>query len=1317
MAISDYDKTPANNTTISGIDIAEGCSPGNVNDAIRQMMADLASREESRATFEDFGAVGDAVLADDGTLSSGTDDTTAVQAAVTWMKADPGRVLDGQGKNYLITAEIAGVGHARIKDAHFVVNANARALDLEPTLYGPYDLGADYVLDALSINLTGDPLPVAPRPGMKMKIVSNANDPWNRDEGSATEAYRQGEWFTAGIGSTTTNIVLFRPLQFTRAVDPTSIPGEEPVVANGYTTAYGARVVYADPDAVCELENVTAQYIEGHDATPWTQPGLAVSGYHNASIRGCGVVRGYGPGIYLQGTVHARVDRPDVKNLTDNTAQGQFGYAIRNNGYGTIVDGLSAANVRHPYTSSVNSEQSGETNPKALLGVGRVQGEKIVNGHAYGGASAHWDTHHGTHGAIFDNIHSYNGADKSVSVRGRDILVKNHVSRNMRYGLQAFTGYSSGDPDDDFGPNEKSFLTATSAVFSDLNVECWSDPIYCSHAILQLGGSNNFTTRDHRALHCAGGNMTVLGRQTFVVTNADYSTDNTGIIHLTDVSSFMSAAFSQSHIIIGDGAEVTIDAKDATGVTGLYLFNGEAGTKVTVRGRLRVVLPQDAAGLFSGDVEVVCEGDGYIEYSVDNVADDSSIVALSELEGRNIDIRTVDRTLWYDSVHDGEFINAAPAKLRANWARDGAFHAVDFGVSRSNTGANNLTYMNDLLGEAGEVRTTSDIARVGQSTLVRLPDGIIKIDGTLLVQDNGVVFKGLAPNITALRQMDEAYDLVKFGAADAFNANNVSANSTLEGVGMQDLRLHLLGSDMTNARAARGLVLDRVQGHFSNLVIQGFNQGIAGLAAGRGNRLHDIHVIGNSGGTMSATPSDSLGMLFTRREVSCYEAATKPTSVKIDTTETVSGVTAGSFVVGRNYEIVTAGTTDFTAIGAADNNPGTRFVATGVGSGTGTADEQHFYAMGASQYVHAVQMHSVGYGMANSLQITCGDGFYASDCHWGFPTDALMDFLAVQANLPILNHKFANCFADDSTTLEAGSTQTDYGARFRDPSALGTNMVDINFVGGEVNGCEVAGFHLDVANLVLSVTGTEITNSGTDAVVIEDCTRADFIGTRMSNSSSASGRYMHIKGGDEIVLKGVTGRGGTALQGVLVDATFAGDMPNPDVSIFDATGAAFEDNSSAGIDWSGCWADKSNDLIEGVGTWTARVSDSSGNDSATTVTGRYRLHGPGNKLCTAYFHNLNDIDTTGLTAGDNLRISLPFTSASVNRQIGDIIIKNMASIGGSGRQMLARVPVSASYANLINAGDGTAGSTVQLVSNLSTGVTDIEDFSITYEIA
>ena len=54
-------------------------------------------------------------------------------------------------------------------------------------------------------------------------------------------------------------------------------------------------------------------------------------------------------------------------------------------------------------------------------------------------------------------------------------------------------------------------------------------------------------------------------------------------------------------------------------------------------------------------------------------------------------------------------------------------------------------------------------------------------------------------------------------------------------------------------------------------------------------------------------------------------------------------VNAGNFVVGKEYVIIDTGTsnpTNFTLIGASNNNPNTAFIATGIGSGTGTASAQ-----------------------------------------------------------------------------------------------------------------------------------------------------------------------------------------------------------------------------------------------------------------------------------------------------------------------------------------------------------------------------------------
>jgi hypothetical protein len=42
MAVTDWKTDPGQNTTVGGIFIGEGCPPSNLNDAIRELMAELA---------------------------------------------------------------------------------------------------------------------------------------------------------------------------------------------------------------------------------------------------------------------------------------------------------------------------------------------------------------------------------------------------------------------------------------------------------------------------------------------------------------------------------------------------------------------------------------------------------------------------------------------------------------------------------------------------------------------------------------------------------------------------------------------------------------------------------------------------------------------------------------------------------------------------------------------------------------------------------------------------------------------------------------------------------------------------------------------------------------------------------------------------------------------------------------------------------------------------------------------------------------------------------------------------------------------------
>jgi hypothetical protein len=76
-------------------------------------------------------------------------------------------------------------------------------------------------------------------------------------------------------------------------------------------------------------------------------------------------------------------------------------------------------------------------------------------------------------------------------------------------------------------------------------------------------------------------------------------------------------------------------------------------------------------------------------------------------------------------------------------------------------------------------------------------------------------------------------------------------------------------------------------------------------------------------------------------------------------------VTAGSFIVGKTYRILTIGTTNFTLIGAVSNTVGLHFIATGAGTGTGTAELSQTVEGKLRQYISVKDFGAVGDGVAN----------------------------------------------------------------------------------------------------------------------------------------------------------------------------------------------------------------------------------------------------------------------------------------------------------------------------------------------------------------
>jgi len=104
--------------------------------------------------------------------------------------------------------------------------------------------------------------------------------------------------------------------------------------------------------------------------------------------------------------------------------------------------------------------------------------------------------------------------------------------------------------------------------------------------------------------------------------------------------------------------------------------------------------------------------------------------------------------------------------------------------------------------------------------------------------------------------------------------------------------------------------------------------------------------IGASGAVSSFTNSGNLISSITRLSAGTYQVQLKDPYAKLLAASgylvspaTGSAITAGSFVSGTLYQIVSLGTTNFNSVGLPANlTPavGQVFVATGVGSGTGT---------------------------------------------------------------------------------------------------------------------------------------------------------------------------------------------------------------------------------------------------------------------------------------------------------------------------------------------------------------------------------------------
>jgi len=116
----------------------------------------------------------------------------------------------------------------------------------------------------------------------------------------------------------------------------------------------------------------------------------------------------------------------------------------------------------------------------------------------------------------------------------------------------------------------------------------------------------------------------------------------------------------------------------------------------------------------------------------------------------------------------------------------------------------------------------------------------------------------------------------------------------------------------------------------------------------------------SNGGT--GTNTLKLNNLFLGNGTSSPTLIPAGTTTNVLTSIAISTVTAGSFVVGTEYTILTVGTTDFTAIGASANTVGVVFTATGVGTGDGTATTNTWASAAANVGITTTTGSALYYG-------------------------------------------------------------------------------------------------------------------------------------------------------------------------------------------------------------------------------------------------------------------------------------------------------------------------------------------------------------------
>lgn len=222
---------------------------------------------------------------------------------------------------------------------------------------------------------------------------------------------------------------------------------------------------------------------------------------------------------------------------------------------------------------------------------------------------------------------------------------------------------------------------------------------------------------------------------------------------------------------------------------------------------------------------------------------------------------------------------------------------------------------------------------------------------------------------------------------------------------------------------------------------------------------------------------------------------------------------AGNFIIGNTYKITSIGTTDFTVIGASSNTVGEIFEATGVGTGTGTAENHREYNLIVDSIVEKESPENYWHyeiiGVERTKKL---EGFPCSNRTFTQPISGIRYYLADIVNdyrltIPFERTVFLNnnrLFTVDPT-LEARWGAIRAPQIFSDNKQLKENLNDIaNYDRGIIrldkNDVLKVDYFNSLANLVNSKLNASVSNTFQD--LSEYATSIDVIGSNMVHGDS-----------------------------------------------------------------------------------------------------------------------------------------------------------------------------------------------------------------------